>query len=364
MYFLPLSPDFQRARLALSPCDPSSEPSAMAGLLSRSGPEFTQFLLEFGLAPYWNAAVASEAGCAQVPASCLKGLQEARLAAAARYLAQQDAIHALDRVFESAGIRYAVMKGAAIRERIHADPSIMLANDIDVLVAPADRVAATALLAGAGFKVHLDPANISHEILLHSDSAEIDLHWNILRPGRTRMDVTAELLSRRVRVNGFWTLSDTDSTFLMLIHPVFSKYICSPHMGLARVMGFLLWLTKAQPYWPRVLEMLGRAGLKTAAWAMLGWYLALAPDSLRPFLSEWRDSVRPGLLRAAYLDLWLRHNLPSRLIGYPPAIQFGLTAFLHDHPSDALIAYRGWHRARRNRDHDANAFRGIEGVPA
>ncbi len=75
-----------------------------------------------------------------------------------------------------------------------------------------------------------------------------------------------------------------------------------------------------------------------------------------PCLDAWRDAIRPGPLRARYLELWLRHNLPSRLIAHPLPIQFGWTAFLHDHPSDAMVAYRGWRLSRRNREIDATAF--------
>ena len=178
-------------------------------------------------------------GWSSVPEMQRGQLHAARLAAGARYMAQQQAIAEVDRLFEAAGIPYAVMKGALVRELLHADPSVRAAGDIDVLVSPADRQEAARLLVGAGFKMHLDVLNVSHEITLKTASADIDLHWNILRPGRTRTDLTAELLSRRVRVNGFWGLSDSDSTFLMLVHPAFAKYVCSPHMGLSRVLSFL-----------------------------------------------------------------------------------------------------------------------------
>ncbi|MCM2290674.1 MAG: nucleotidyltransferase family protein, partial [Sulfuritalea sp.] len=194
------------------------------------------------------------------------------------------------------------------------------------------------------------------EVTFHSPAADIDLHWNILRPGRTRVDLTPELLGRRVRVNGFWGLSDDDSTFLMLTHPAFAKYICSPHMGLGRVMAFLLWSQKVDVHWPAVLALLERAGLKTAAWAMLTWFVALAPASLQPRLSQWRESVRPGRLRAWYLERWIRHNLPTRLLAHAWLIQFGLTGFLHDRPSDVWVAFRGWHSSRRNRETDAREF--------
>jgi hypothetical protein len=223
-------------------------------------------------------------------------------------------------------------------------------------VAPADRQEAARLLVGAGFRMHLDTRIVSHEITLQGPSADIDLHWNILRPGRTRTDLTADLLGRRIRVDGFWGLSDSDSTFILLVHPAFAKYVCSPHMGLARVLDFLQWSPRAAVHWHTVRELLDRSGVKAAAWATLTWFEALAPQRLHPLLGSWRDAIRPGPVRARYLELWLRHNLPSRLIANPWTIQFGWTAFLHDRPSDALVAWRGWRLARRNREIDAGAF--------
>jgi hypothetical protein len=354
---LPLQPGHcEWERLALLPSDPEVDNRALIEALVRGGPEFVELLLHYDLAAWWHARVSSDEGWWSGPEMQRQQLHAARLAAGARYLAQQLAIAEVDRLFNAAGIPYAVMKGVLVRELLPADPSVRAADDIDVLVSPADRQEAARLLVGAGFKMHLDPRNVSHEISLQTHTADIDLHWNILRPGRTRTDLTAELLSRRIRVNGFWGLSDSDSTFIMLVHPAFAKYVCSPHMGLGRVMSFLLWSSRAAAHWPAVMELLERAGVKTAAWATLTWFEALAPQRLQPLLGSWRNAIRPGPVRARYLELWLRHNLPSRLIAHPWPIQFGLTAFLHDRPSDAVVAYRGWHSSRRNRETDARAF--------
>ena len=346
----------QWEKLALLPSDPGGDSQALVEALVRGGADFVELLLHYDLAALWHARASTDPGWSLVPEMRRKQLHAARLEAGASYMAQQQAIAEVDRLFASAGIPYAVMKGALVRELLHADPSVRAAGDIDVLVAPGDRQEAVRLLVGAGFNMHLEMLNVSHEITLKTTSADIDLHWNILRPGRTRTDLTAELLSRRVRMNGFWGLSDSDSTFLMLVHPAFARYVCSPHMGLSRVLDFLLWSQRVSEHWPTVLKMLDRAGVKAAAWATLTWFEALAPERLRPLLGQWRNAIRPGPLRAPYLELWLRHNLPSRLIAHPWAIQFGLTPFLHDRPSDALLAYRGWHSARRNRETDAGAF--------
>lgn len=353
----------QRLRMALLPADPHATADALVAQLRAGGPELVQALRDMGLAPLWRAAIEQPGLRWMLPQSTLRLLSTERLGAAARYLAQKNAVQEVHALFEKAGIAYAVMKGAAIREVLHVDPSVLQAGDIDLLVDPKDRLRAAAVLVEAGYCMHMDPANISHEVTLKRH-AEIDLHWNILRPGRTRVDLTAELLARRVMVGGFWTLSPSDSMFLALTHPAFAKYVCSPNMGLARVLSFLLWFQKAQCDWPLILDMLRRCGLNAAAWTMLGWYIACAPAALVPALTALRAQVQLNPVRAAYLEFWLRHDLPTRLINHSLAIQFGLTVFLHDGPCDALQAFKGWYCAKRDRLQQASAFYGQPAIAA
>jgi hypothetical protein len=357
--FLPLasSATSRWEHIALLPSDPAVPAESLLGLLRSGGLAFTSFLQEFGLAPLWHLRLSELEGFSQVEAACRAALQEARLAAAAKYLAQRDALRELDAIFLRAGIAHAIMKGPAIRELIHDDPSVLVASDLDILVMPEDRLRAVAALSQAGFQMRLDPVNISHEVLLRDSRADIDLHWHILRPGRTRTALTEQLLARRERRGECWTLSDLDCTFLMLVHPAFSKYVCSQNMGLARVMSFLLWHERVRSHWNEVRVMLDQNGLNWAAWAMLGWYATLAPTPLRPQLVQWRNTLKTGFVRSAYLDFWLQRNLPSRFIGHAFLIQLGFTTFLHDRPSDAWAAYKGWYFARLARSDEADAFR-------
>ena len=86
--------------------------------------------------------------------------------------------------------------------------TISTGSDIDILIAPADRRPAAQVLIDAGYRVHAEPAIISHEATFSRGAVDIDLHWHMVRPGRTRVDLTAELLARRQRIKGQWGLSD------------------------------------------------------------------------------------------------------------------------------------------------------------
>jgi hypothetical protein len=347
-----------RHRLALLPAAAPIDPEALQAALAEGGTEFLEFVVGQDLGPLWHHTLQSHGVLESLPPASIAALRQARMAAAVGYLAQRAALDHLDSAFEAEGIPYLAMKGTHVRECVYPDPALRPASDIDLLIAPADRRRAARVLQGAGYTVHAEPANISHEATFSQGAADIDLHWSILRPGRTRVELTAELLARRQRTNGVWGLSDPDTLFLMLTHPAFAKYVCSPNMGLARVADFLLWIQRRPLDWPAVLHLLERAGLRTAAWTMLSWFRMLAPADAQATLDAPRETLRPGRLRAAYLRQWLARDLPTRWLARPLLIQFGFTLPLHDRPGDVLHALDGLHEARRNRARDIDLLLG------
>jgi len=339
-------------RLALMPVGENTEPSALSAALLEGGPTFVDFLIGQNLAPLWQHYLQSGAIQSLSPAT-IDALQQARLSAAAGYLVQRAALDHIDQLFETEKIPYAVMKGVHLRERAYPDSSLRPAADIDILVMPADRKRVARVLFDAGYTVDIDLSNISHEASFTRTTVTIDLHWDIMRPGRTRVDMPAGFLLRRQRVNGFWGLSDVDALFLMLTHPAFTKYVCSPNMGLLRVADFLLWIQNRTTDWPAVVRLLDTAGLKTAAWTMLTWYRLLAAPAVAIAMQPWLNDLLPGRLRSAYLQYWLTRDLPSRWLNRPLRIQLGFTLFLHDRLSDAGRALAGWLRSRYRRRRDA-----------
>jgi hypothetical protein len=280
-------------------------------------------------------------------------LEASRFAAAASYLPQAAALRQIDRLFAGKGIAYAAIKGSAVRELVYNDPALRPAADLDLLVSPEHRLAAAEALVAAGFQYHPQAATASHEASFSRGEAHIDLHWNIFRPGRTRCDMVAPLLAKRQRIGVCWGLSDVDTLFLMLTHPVIVNYACSPNLALCRVVDFIRWVERRAVDWDAVAERLEQAGLKTAAWVLLRWFSLLGVAVDEPFIAK----LRPGQLRARYLEYWLEHDLPTRwLTRRPWLIQLGLTLPIHDCPSDAARALRGWLQARREQHRDPFAF--------
>ena len=352
-----------RYRQALLPASPRPDPDACLLALETGGASFLDLVVSQDLGPLWHHVLEAHALLDSLPATTAATLHEARIAAAMSYMAHRAALDRIDALFDGAGVPYAAMKGSHVRECVYPDPALRPSCDIDLLILPEDRRRAAAILIEAGFEPRPKAVSISHEASFTRGIVDIDLHWNILRPGRTRVDFTQELIARRQRTRNLWGLSNDDTLFLMLTHPAFAKYVSSPSMGLARVADFLLWIRTRPADWGKVLEMLQRAGLKTAAWTLLSWFRMLAAPDAVAIIDGWIGSVRPGALRAAYLRQWLERDLPSRWLDRLFVIRFGFTLPLHDRPGDVLHALSGLRQARQNQLRDARLLLGDDFVP-
>jgi len=340
-------PRFAALRAALLPSSRLADAGQLRQTLAQGGAALEAAILRHQLGPLWHARTRTEA------------FAKGRTHAAMLYMQQVAAQRQIDAVLSSANIAYAIFKGAGTRDLIYDDPSLRVCYDIDVLVSPDTRAAAARALLAAGFRLYVDPSVASHEVVLSRDTVAIDLHWDLLRPGRVPPASTAALLTRRHRQADWWTLSDTDALFVMLVHPAFSKHLSTSQMGLHRVADVALWLQQRHVDWPALIAQLEAAGLKTAAWTMLTLVCLLSPSEFDPSITRALRALRPGAIRTAYLTAWLNLDLSARFKHLHAARLFGLSMMLHDHPSGAWRAFRGWQRSRHTRDTDALVFEGL-----
>lgn len=347
-------------RLALLPAVLTVSVAELSTALLQGGVDFLEFVIRHDLGPLWHHRLQAGNALGTLPAGYVDALHRARMAAVAGYLPQRAALDQLDKLFAGKGIPYVVIKGVYVRECVYPDPTLRPATDIDVLVLPQDRLAAAKLLIDSGYAVHVTPDNVSHEATFTRGLVDIDLHWHILRPGHTRTDTTTGFIARRQQTHGVWGLSDSDTLFMMLTHPAFSKYVCSPNMGLGRVADFLLWLQQGKAEWSTALQLLQTEGLKTAAWTMLTWLRLLAPPGLTGMLDEWLGIIQPSRLRRAYMRAWVTHDLPTRFLQRPHWIQLGFILWMHDRPGDVLRALHQLGQARLNRLRDARLLLGSD----
>ena len=345
-------------RRALLPVVRSASPDACCAALQDGGTEFLEWVLTHDLGAIWYHRLQAAGLLQSLPPAMVDALRAARMLAAGAYLPQRRALEQVHQWFSSQAIAYVVMKGAHVRECVYPDPALRPASDMDILIAPQDRRRAAQVLLDHGYPAHLLPNNVSFEATFSRGLVHIDLHWSMLRAGRTRVDMTPGFLARRQQTRGVWGLGDSDAVFMMLTHPAFGKYVCSPQMGLGRVADFMLWIQQKPVDWPAVLSLLEQAGLKTAAWAMLGWFRMLGPPEVAREIDSALAALRPGPLRAAYLQMWLTHDLPTRLWPRERWLQLAFTLFLHDRPADRLRVLQGVWQARRHRLRDARVLMG------
>lgn len=295
------------------------------------------FLVHHGLAAWWADRLTVGSAVNDIPDGVSDALVLARRSAGALYLVQSAALSQLAAALERENVGYAVLKGVATREEAYPSPAIRTAGDIDLLVSPGALAAATQCITQLGYVAQATDS--AHEITFSRGQVDIDLHWDILRPGRTRRPLVGSLLAQRVRGAKFWRLSDTDTVFMMLVHPAITKYVCSRHMGLNRVLDFLLFTQTRTIHWADVAQRLDEAGLETAAWCTLRWIQLLVPDATVSPVS-FMAAIQPGKLRTAYLNYWIDHDLPGRLLDRANwLIQAAFTLPMHDTFADARQAF-------------------------
>jgi len=321
--------------------------------LSTIGEEhFIHFLLQQGLASMWENKLEDENNAQLVSSEFKSALHQARLLSTGTYLLQRHSITLIKEILEQQDIPHVVYKGADVRERLYREPALRPSADIDVLVPETHKFAAIIAFKQQGFDLLPSATIISHEVSLVKGNAAIDLHWDILRPGRTRIPMANTLLESRVDYHSHWGMSNEASLFIMLVHPVFAKYGTAPNASLMRTVDMALLLANNNINWQTTHQLLDQAGLKTAAWITLKWY-ELLTDAQAP--SEFMSSIRPGRLRQKHLNYWLEKNLSSRLFHAPVYVQAGFTLPAHDRWADAFRAVKQARKLKRSQEADLNA---------
>ncbi len=305
---------------------------------------FLGFLITQGLAGFWHQALRRWEVEGEVASGFLEALHRARLAGAGSYLIQHHEMEAMKVLLDEAELPHLVFKGAHVRERLYPKPSVRPAGDIDVLIARENRRFVIERLADAGYRLHPMAENVSHEVSLSKGPVTIDLHWDLLRPGRTRVPLARPYLETRQDFGAHWGPDAEATQFLMLVHPVFTKYATAPQSSLVRVLDTVCWIEQMSPDWQRVLRWLEEAGLKTAAWIQLTWMKMLVPLELPDGLL---GELAPGRARGAWLRRWIASDLSTRLLDHPQLIKLAFTLPAHDRFSDARRAIRELRHAQR-----------------
>jgi hypothetical protein len=298
---------------------------------------FLIFLLHNGLGPFWFELLKKNKITSLFSPEFTRELRNITSYSESQYLFQKAALEKIDNLFTKHSIPYAIFKGAHTRELLYTNPPVRSACDIDILISRSDQITAIKALVDTGFVFHPAAVNISHEASLSDKRITIDLHWEILRPGRTKRDVTDDLLATRQHFSDHCGLNNEANLFIMLVHPVFTKYATSPNASLMRVVDLVNWIEQRELDWNTVLFWLDQAGLRTAAWLMLEWMHSVTDIDLpQPITSQ----LQPGRLQTKYLQHWIDNNLATRYMKHPYIIQAFFTLPVHDTFTSAFHAIK------------------------
>ena len=258
---------------------------------------------------------------------------------------QRHTLKNIKTILEEANIEHVITKGCHTREIYYKIPALRPAQDIDILIHPNNKIPCIKAFQQKGFEFYGAPENIAQDCSLLKGNTAIDLHWDILRPGRTRQPMVEELLASRVDYGSHWGMNPAATLFLMLVHPVFRKYTTTPQAALVRLIDMALLLDQHPDCTERTIQLLTTAGLKTAGWITATWLNMLTGNKSSAELSE---ALQPGRLRRRYLQNWLQSNRSSNLLDKPLWIQLGFTLPAHDKTSDAIRATWRSEQCRRN----------------
>jgi hypothetical protein len=287
--------------------------------------EFVTFLYHQGLAQMWLPFLLQQD---TLPASfeeTVKALKQDALHTAATQLMQRKILRDTRDAFKQASIDYLVFKGAHLRHTIYADPTHRSVCDIDILVRDGRKFDAVDVLQKAGFGAVHKAENISHETSLHKNNVWIDLHWHLMRPGRTRINLNDYLFEQRQAFGEFEGLSNEASLLVMLIHPAITKYVNGSASSLRHLVDIHRLAQCDGINWERLTDMLNKSGTRTAAWASLTWLQMLTDE---PMYEDLTKKLKPGGLKARWLHHWMRKDLNTKLAEKKMIIRAGFSLLL------------------------------------
>lgn len=319
-----------------------------AALLRLSEVELRQLLtliLKHGLQSFWLEALSSLLPELPFSSKWREQLKEQCFRCTTRYLAQKKTLIELDRLFGKNHFSYAVFKGAHLREVIYDNPSFRSSVDIDLLISPTEKFRAIRTLCANGYTLHADLATVSHEVTLIKDNVHLDLHWHIMRPGRTRIDLTDLFLQSRQRYGFFWALDPNLTLLVLLTHPVFTEYSTGPQSSIVKLADLRRWITKHEIDWQRLLHLLEDSGQKTAAWITATHLANLTGYRLPAYIYE---AIKPQNPKLFLLQQWLTLDLSSKFAAYPILPKYIFTLLAHDNFNDMLRFIRRFRAERRN----------------
>ncbi len=161
--------------------------------------EFIHYLIAQGLAGHWYHLLCGSTKAQEECPEVFSLLDRYMSAQQAIYYNQTSVLGKLNNLLESNNVEYAVIKGVHIREVLYSPPWLRSCEDIDILICPKDKFRVAKILVKNGFKAQPDIKTITNDLSFSHGHVSVDVHWEILRPGRMKDPLTKYFLSTRIQ---------------------------------------------------------------------------------------------------------------------------------------------------------------------
>ncbi|MBN2197023.1 MAG: nucleotidyltransferase family protein [Polyangiaceae bacterium] len=316
---------------ALAPLRAEPEPDVAISVARARPRELEEYLAAHRLRLLWRDALLRQNVWTELPDRLRANLDRGEVIATARVLAQERLAVDASRALTEGGVEHALMKGAHLRRELYPHPALRPSDDVDVIVPREKRDLALATLGGARLE-RSSKAPSPHELSLTRDGLGVDLHFHPFRPGRARFDPTPAMLASRVTGGPLPVLNDLWTSIVLTVGAALGDYVTA---RLLRAVELDLWVRRGRVPWREFASLVKRLGLATAAWTML----AFTQDCLStPLPDATLSQLRPGVIRCAYLEAWLRLD-PARVYAVTPtAARIAFSLALEDTPRDVMRA--------------------------
>ena len=308
---------------------------ALETLLEVPEGSLIDFLHRHRLGPLLLRAIEEQGLLERLPDSLREALATLRRREAVAVMRRTEAASALGRALNESEVDFLFFKGFHLGEALYGDATLRPSADLDVLVSQKQRTAALAAAKTAGFDPNPQALEPDYQVALFGHDTPVDLHWHVLQPQRSRVDLEPFLFANRSEIPEGFAPSPEAALLILLLNPSVTDYVSG---RLIQVLDLERLLTlHPELDWDTVVHQLRCAGLRTAAWTLLEHARQHLELPLPPRVE---NALRPGPLRRAWLRAWLRRD-PARLYTRHPLLTragFGLA--LQDAPRDVLRMVR------------------------
>ena len=204
---------------------------------------------------------------------------------------------------QRSGIPWIVFKGAQLAEEAYEETFLRVGVDSDVVVLPRHKEEVARILEEMGLtpKPGFLQATAQHDF--GNGGELVDLHWEILRPGRSRISLAELAIEKRKKFGEVLWVADPPTTLaVLMIHTAISDYVTQ---RLVRALDILRWVYLFPESVAGAVDEILRSGVAPGAWLVGMWLKEIFGWGLP---EEELNRLRPGWFRCAYLRRWLKND--------------------------------------------------------